>query len=44
MLKFFSTLLLVSLFVFNCGTPIDPESIDGDDGGYKIVSRFTTSG
>ncbi len=44
MLKFFSTLLLVSLFLFNCGTPIDPESIDGDDGGYKIVSRFTTSG
>lgn len=44
MLRFFSTLLLVSLLLLSCGTPIDPESIDGDDGGYKIVSRFTTAG
>ncbi len=44
MLKLFSTLLFVSLFLLNCGTPVDPESIDGDDGGYKIVSRFTTTG
>jgi len=44
MLKFFCTLLLVSLLLLSCGTPIDPESIDGDDGGYKIVSRFTTTG
>jgi hypothetical protein len=44
MLRFFSTLLLVSLLLLNCGTPVDPESIDGDDGGYKIVSRFTTAG
>ena len=44
MLRFFSTLLLVNLFLLSCGTPIDPESIDGNDGGYKIVSRFTTTG
>jgi len=44
MLRFLGLLLLVSLLLLNCGTPIDPESIDGDDGGYKIVSRFTTSG
>lgn len=44
MLKFFCTLLLVSLLLLSCGTPLDPESIDGNDGGYKIVSRFTTTG
>ena len=44
MLRLCSALLLVSLLLLNCGTPIDPESIDGDDGGYKIVSRFTTAG
>ena len=44
MLRFSCTLLLVSLLLLNCGTPVDPESIDGDDGGYKIVSRFTTTG
>jgi hypothetical protein len=26
-----------------CGTPNDPESIMGDDGGYKIVSKCATS-
>ncbi|MHA2278701.1 MAG: LVIVD repeat-containing protein [Candidatus Kariarchaeaceae archaeon] len=44
MLKFFYTLLLVSLLLLSCGTPIDPESIDGNDGGYKIVSKFSTAG
>ena len=44
MLRFSCTLLLVSLLLLNCGTPVDPESIDGDDGGYKIVSRFNTTG
>ena len=44
MLRFYCTLLFVSLLLLNCGTPVDPESIDGDDGGYKIVSRFTTTG
>lgn len=28
----------------SCGTPNDPESIIGGDGGYKIVSKFVTSG
>jgi hypothetical protein len=44
MLRFSCTLLLVSLLLLNCGTPVDPESIDGDDGGYKIVSKYATSG
>jgi len=36
---FFTLILLIS-----CGTPTDPESIIGGDGGYKIVSKFATSG
>jgi hypothetical protein len=44
MLRFSCTLILVSLLLLNCGTPVDPESIDGDDGGYKIVSKYATSG
>jgi hypothetical protein len=44
MLRFSCTLILVSLLLLNCGTPVDPESIDGDDGGYKIVSKFSTPG
>jgi hypothetical protein len=36
---FFSLTIL-----FGCGTPNDPESIIGGDGGYKIVSKFPTSG
>ncbi|MCU0412946.1 MAG: hypothetical protein MUE91_00885 [Ignavibacteriaceae bacterium] len=36
---FFNLVLLLS-----CGTPNDPESLIGDDGGYKIVSKFATSG
>jgi len=44
MLRFSCTLLLVSLLLPNCGTPVDPESIDGDDGGYKIVSKLSTIG
>ncbi len=35
---------LLSLLLLSCGTPVDPESIDGNDGGYKIVSKITTSG
>ena len=30
--------------LISCGTPNEPESIIGGDGGYKIVSKFTTSG
>lgn len=38
------TLLLIMLFLMSCGTPNDPESIIGGDGGYKVVSKFVTSG
>jgi len=44
MLRLSFALTLVSLLLFNCGTPVDPESIDGDDAGYKIVSRYKTVG
>ena len=45
MKKFYlSTLLLITIFLMSCGTPNDPESIIGGDGGYKIVSKFATSG
>jgi hypothetical protein len=44
MFKFYGTLLLVCSILFCCGTPNDPESIDGDDGGYKIVSRVNVVG
>jgi len=38
-------ILFLSLaFLASCGTPNEPESIIGGDGGYKIVSKFTTSG
>jgi hypothetical protein len=38
------TLLLIIFFLMRCGTPNDPESIIGGDGGYKIVSKYFTSG
>ncbi|MCK7520725.1 MAG: hypothetical protein MZV64_25005 [Ignavibacteriales bacterium] len=45
MQKIFYTILFLGLaFLVSCGTPNDPESIIGGDGGYKIVSKFTTSG
>jgi len=38
-------ILFFSLIVFfSCGTPNEPESIVGGDGGYKIISKFLTSG
>lgn len=37
-------LATVLAFLMSCGTPNEPESIIGGDGGYKIVSRFATSG
>lgn len=37
---FFAALILIS----GCGTPNDPESILGGDGGYKIVGKYKTSG
>jgi hypothetical protein len=45
MQKFFYLLLVTSItFLLSCGTPNDPESIIGGDGGYKIVSKYATSG
>jgi len=45
MQKIFYVILFLSLvFLASCGTPNDPESIIGGDGGYKIVSKFVTSG
>jgi hypothetical protein len=45
MQKFFYTLLVSSItFFLSCGTPNDPESIIGGDGGYKVVSKYATSG
>ena len=45
MQKFFYVMLQLSLVILiSCGTPNEPESIIGGDGGYKIVSKFTTSG
>ena len=45
MKKIYCSFLLFSLaFFLSCGTPNDPESIIGGDGGYKIVGKFATSG
>jgi hypothetical protein len=45
MQKILYTILIIGLtFLASCGTPNDPESIIGGDGGYKIVSKFSTSG
>jgi len=45
MQKIFYIILFLGLaFIASCGTPNDPESIIGGDGGYKVVSKFVTSG
>jgi len=45
MQKIYYVFLLFSLILLiGCGTPNEPESIIGGDGGYKIVSKFRTSG
>lgn len=45
MLKICRAILFFILsFLIACGSPNDPESIIGGDGGYKIVSKFITSG
>jgi hypothetical protein len=44
MAKYIFGLIFVSLILFyGCGTPNDPESIMGGDGGYKIISKYPTS-
>jgi len=43
--KIFYIVLFLSLaFLVSCGSPNEPESIIGGDGGYKIVSKFSTPG
>jgi len=45
MKKFLNEILFIGLaFIVSCGTPNDPESIIGGDGGYKVVSKYATSG
>jgi hypothetical protein len=45
MKKFYlSASLLLIIFLTSCGTPNDPESIIGGDGGYKIVGKLVTMG
>lgn len=45
MQKFKNVILILSLaLIVSCGTPNDPESIIGGDGGYKVVSKYATSG
>ncbi len=45
MLKFKNYLLLCGLIILvSCGTPNDPESIFGGNGGYNIVGRYETQG
>jgi len=42
--KYYFFLLISLTLLISCGTPNEPESIIGGDGGYKIVSKFMTSG
>jgi len=45
MKKIFYIILFFGMaLIAGCGTPNDPESIIGGDGGYKVVSKFFTSG
>ncbi len=39
-----SSFLLSFILISGCGTPNDPDSIMGGDGGYKIVGKYRTSG
>ena len=44
MIKYIIGLILACLILIpGCGTPNDPESILGGDGGYKIISKYPTS-
>ncbi len=40
----FTAAITVTIIFMSCGTPTDPESLIGDDGGYKIVGRYATHG
>ena len=41
---YYLILTVVLTLLISCGTPNDPESIIGGDGGYKVVSKYATSG
>lgn len=44
MIKYILTsIVLAFLLISGCGTPNDPDSILGGDGGYKIVGKLKTS-
>ncbi len=44
MIKSIISFIFISLILIQgCGTPNDPESILGGDGGYKIISKTATS-
>ena len=42
--KLFFVLIPVLMLLMSCGKPTIPESLSLGDGGYKIVSKFATSG
>lgn len=45
MIKIILLMVVTVTFIFSgCGTPNEPETLFGDDGGYKIVSRYSTPG
>ena len=44
MLKIFYSISIISVIIFSCGSPNEPEDLTVSDGGYKIVSKFATSG
>ena len=44
MIKLFFALSISAIILLGCGSPNEPEDLSIDDGGYKIVSRFVTSG
>lgn len=37
-------LIIILMLLVSCGTPNEPESIIGGDGGYKIVGKLPTAG
>jgi len=44
MIKLFTVMLFIAILILGCGSPNEPEDLSVDDGGYKIVSKFATSG
>jgi hypothetical protein len=45
MLKLYEIIFsLAAILLVSCGTPNSPESIISGDGGYKVVSKYATSG